>query len=165
MAVTSGSLEQIGDAEVRWLSDEEQRLWRRLLCVESRLHERLDRELREAHDLSLADYAVLVHLAEAGTQGLRMSELADRLLLSRSGLTRRIDGLVRSGLVSRRACPSDGRGAMALLTGLGARRLAEAAPTHVAGVRRYLLDVLGDLSGLAAGLEKIERALRSARPR
>ena len=79
-----------------WLSDYEQGLWRRLLAAECRLRERLDRELQETHGLTLGDYDVLVHLSEADGGSLRMSELAERLLLSRSGLTRRVDGLVRA---------------------------------------------------------------------
>jgi DNA-binding MarR family transcriptional regulator len=130
-----------------------------LLAIESRLHDQLDKELMEAHGLSIGDYAVLVHLSEASGFELRMSELADRLLLSRSGLTRRVDGMVKTGLVSRRACPSDRRGALAQLTPAGLQRLREAAPTHVAGVRRYLIDALGNLDGLAAGLARIERVL------
>ncbi len=144
---------------VGWLSDHEQRIWRDLLSVQTRLQERLDQDLRAAHRLTLAEYAVLVHLSEAGPGGLRRSELAERLLLSRSGLTRRVDSLERVGLVTRRACPDDGRGSMAALTRSGAERLAEAAPTHVTGVRRYLLGPLGDLDGLAAGLGRIGRAL------
>lgn len=152
-------------AAPRWLSDEEQAIWRALLSVEARLNERLDRELRDAHGLSTAEYAVLVHLGEGDPDGTRMSELAERLLLSRSGLTRRIDGMVRSGLVTRRSCPFDGRGLMAALTDKGRRRLAEAAPTHVAGVRRYLIDTLGDdLSRLARALARIDAALDAGRP-
>lgn len=147
------------EPEVRWLSEGEQEVWRRLLSVESRLRDRLDAELRVAHGLSLGDYGVLVHLSEGDPEGLRMSDLAERLLLSRSGLTRRVDGLVKGGLVERRACPADGRGSMAKLTEAGAARLRDAAPTHVAGVRRYLIDPLGDLSGLMAGLEQVSRAL------
>ncbi len=158
--MTVEPLEPPTHAPVRWLSAGEQQVWRRLLNVESRLHDRLDAELREAHRLNLGEYAVLVHLSEAGPGGLRMSDLADLLLLSRSGLTRRIDALVKAGLVTRRSCPQDGRGSMAQLTPLGAGRLAEAAPTHVAGVRRYLIDVLGaDMEGLVRGLERIEKAL------
>ena len=160
--MTVEPLEPPAAAPVRWLSTGEQELWRRLLSVESRLQERLDGELREAHRLNLGEYAVLVHLSEAGPGGLRMSDLADLLLLSRSGLTRRIDALVKAGLVGRRSCPNDGRGSMAQLTSLGAQRLAEAAPTHVAGVRRYLIDALGaDIGGLARGLDRIEDALDS----
>lgn len=145
---------------VEWLSETEQAAWRQLLLVQSELRERLDSELRSAHGLSLGDYGVLVHLAEAGPGGLRMSELAERILLSRSGLTRRIDTLTRHGLVARQPCPDDGRGAMALLTPAGAEKLAAAAPTHVAGVRRYLIDVLTDLDGLRTGLELVQAALR-----
>ena len=150
----------VAQVAVKWLDRDEQGVWRRLLSVNAHLQERLDQELRETHGLNLSEYEVLVQLSEAGPEGLRMSDLADRLLLSRSGLTRRIDGMVRSGLVERGACPADRRGAMARLTALGATRLAEAAPTHVAGVRRYLIDpVATDLGALSAGLARIEDAI------
>ena len=152
-------MEQPPETDVRWLSEDEQALWRHLLSVEARLHDRLDRDLKAAHGLSIAEYAVLVHLSESDPTGLRMSDLADLLVLSRSGLTRRIDSMVRAGLVARGACPADGRGSMAQLTPCGRQRLAEAAPTHVAGVRRYLIDVIGDLSGLATGLDRVDEAL------
>jgi DNA-binding MarR family transcriptional regulator len=152
--------DDVGGDGVRWLTDWEQQVWRHLLSVDSLLRERLDAELRVGHNLSLGDYAVLVHLAEGDPGGMRMSDLADRLLLSRSGLTRRVDSLVKAGLVERRTCPSDRRGSMAQLTEAGLARLNEAAPTHVAGVRRYLINALGDLSGLAAGLDRIECAVR-----
>jgi DNA-binding MarR family transcriptional regulator len=142
-----------------WLTDAEQQVWRRLLAVECRLRERLDQDLRTAHGLSLNDYEVLVHLSEEPDGSVRMSDLADRLLISRSGLTRRVDGLVRDGWVARRACPKDGRGSLAELTPAGLELLRESAPTHVAGVRRYLIDALGNLDGLASGLARIERAL------
>ena len=135
-------------------------MWRRLLSAQARLQERLDEELRQAHQLTLAEYECLVHLSEGSPEGIRMSDLADQLLLSRSGLTRRIDSMVRSGLVERRSCPADGRGQYATLTELGKARMAEAAPTHVAGVRRYLIDTLdGHLAGLADGLKRIESEL------
>ena len=148
-----------------WLNDSEQGAWRRLLAVQCRMRERLDRELQESHGLSLGDYDVLVHLSEAGGRSLRMSELAERLLLSRSGLTRRVDGLVRAGWVERKACPDDGRGSMAVLSDAGSELLREAAPTHVRGVRRYLIDPLGDTGGLEAldpGLSAVEKALDQA---
>lgn len=149
----------------KWLNEDEQTLWRRLLSVRSHLQERLDSELRGTHGLSLAEYEVLVHLSEAGPFGARMSDLADGLLLSRSGLTRRIDSMVRAGLVERRSCPNDGRGSFALLTPLGTKLLAEAAPTHVAGVRKYLIDTFGgDLAGLCEGLGRIEAALDCCQP-
>ena len=151
-----------------WLDESEQRVWRRLLAVECRMRERLDRELQEAHGMSLGDYDVLVHLSEAEGGSLRMSELAERLLLSRSGLTRRVDGLVLAGWVERKACPDDGRGSLAVLTAAGLDHLKAAAPTHVGGVRRYLIDVLvgtGGLDGLDRGLSAVEAALDQPRGR
>jgi DNA-binding MarR family transcriptional regulator len=149
---------------MRWLSAHEEAVWRRLLAVDCRLRERLDRDLRDHHGMTLGDYDVLVHLAEAPGGSLRMSDLAEKLLLSRSGLTRRIDGLVGQGMVCRRACPEDRRGALAQLTPEGRERLAQAAPTHVAGVRRFVIDPLGDLAGLAAGLARLESALEGSGP-
>jgi DNA-binding MarR family transcriptional regulator len=150
---------------VAWLSEAEQSVWRALLCAEARLNERLDRELRDAHGLSMAEYAVLVHLSEGPPDGIRMSDLAGRLLLSRSGLTRRVDSMVRAGLLTRRSCPADGRGLMAQMTASGRRLLEQAAPTHVAGVRRYLIDVMADrLGALAEGLAQIEAALDEGSP-
>lgn len=148
--------------ETRWLSDEEQLLWRRLLRAESQIHDLLDRDLREAHKLTLGGYAVLVHLADAGPDGLRMSDLADLLVISRSGLTRRVSALVRTGLVARRSCPIDRRGTFAALTPAGRAMLAEAAPTHVEGVRRYLIDPIGDLSLLESGLARVESVLQKS---
>ena len=142
-----------------WLTDREQEVWRRLLAVDGMLRERLDQDLRTGHGLTLGDYGVLVHLSEAEDRSLRMSDLAGRLLLSRSGLTRRVDRLVRDGLVARRACPDDGRGSMAELTPAGLELLGAAAPTHVAGVRRYLIEALGGVEGLDRGLGRIEQAL------
>jgi DNA-binding MarR family transcriptional regulator len=147
-----------------WLTDDEQRVWRSLLDVHGRLIEQLDRDLLERHGLALGDYEVLVALSEAPEHSMRMAELASRLSLSPSGLTRRVDGLVKDGSVSRRSCPSDRRGSLAELTPKGLDRLVRAAPTHVAGVRRYLFDPLssGNLAHLAAGLEAISDALDSA---
>jgi DNA-binding MarR family transcriptional regulator len=151
-----------------WLSDVEQRVWRRLLSVDCRLRERLDHELQADSGLTLGEYDVLVHLSEAPGRTLRMSDLAGRLLLSRSGLTRRVDGLVKAGVVARRPCDDDGRGALAELTPAGWELLERAAPRHVAGIRRYLLGPLSQpdepdgpagLAGLARGLARIERAL------
>jgi DNA-binding MarR family transcriptional regulator len=144
-----------------WLDDQQQRAWRTLINVHGRLLSQLDAELEGAHDLSLPDYEVLVHLSEAPGVSLRMAELAERLLLSPSGLTRRLDGLVREGLVERRACPSDRRGTLAVLTSAGLERLKEAAPTHVAGVRRYVIDPLSrdQLIEFTRSLDRIDQAL------
>jgi DNA-binding MarR family transcriptional regulator len=152
-------------ADASWLDAEEQHAWRTLINVHGRLIAQLDTELQGAHDLSLPDYEVLAHLSETPERSLRMAELAERLLLSPSGLTRRVDGLARQGLVERRACPEDRRGTLAVLTEVGMTRLEEAAPTHAAGVRRYVVEPLRreELLGLARSLERIDHALSEGR--
>jgi DNA-binding MarR family transcriptional regulator len=126
----------------RWLSPVELQAWRSLLAGTSRLLGRLDDELHATTGLRLVDYGVLVTLAEAPEGRLRLHELAERIILSPSGLTRRLDSLVRRGLVERQRCPEDRRGTYAALTVAGHARLAEAAPWHVEQVRRYLVDRL-----------------------
>jgi DNA-binding MarR family transcriptional regulator len=95
-----------------------------------------------------------------------MTELADRVMLSPSGLTRRVDRLVARALVDRRACPSDGRGSLAVLTAPGWDSLRRAAPTHVAGVRRYLVDPITPegIEQLATGLRAVAGALGDPGP-
>lgn len=144
-----------------WLSPGEMAAWRALICTHARLFARLDSELVAAHGLTLAAYDVLAQLSEAPDSTRRMAELAQASLVSRSGLTRRVDGLAKAGLVARRTCPTDGRGSMAALTDEGRRRLAEAAPTHLAGVRRHLVDRLSppELEVLAKALGRVASEL------
>ena len=143
--------------EARWLDELESRSWRALLGAHSRLMSRLDTELQSAQQMSLADYGVLVHLSETEDGMLRMSDLAERLLLSPSGLTRRLDRLVSTGLVARVRCPTDRRGSYAKLTPAGRRRLQSAAPDHVEQVRMHFVDRLSrhQLASLVDALEKI----------
>jgi DNA-binding MarR family transcriptional regulator len=133
------------------------RAWKALLDVTTGVLATLDGELQREHDLSLGEYEVLVHLSETPGHSLRMTDLADRLKLSPSGITRRIDGLVREGLVERRQCPSDRRGSNAVLTEKGLLRLNEAAPTHVRGVRLHFVDQLSErqLANLASALSAV----------
>jgi DNA-binding MarR family transcriptional regulator len=144
-----------------WLSEEERATWRTLLSVHARLLSRLDAELHAAHDISLQDYEVLVHLSEVDGTCLRMAELAERLVVSPSGLTRRLDGMVRDGLVERQACLSDRRGMLAVLTPKGRAVLAAAAPTHIAGIRRLLFEPLDSkqLRQMTGSLQAIGEAL------
>jgi DNA-binding MarR family transcriptional regulator len=144
-------------AAPKWLSEPEMQAWRRLIASTTGLLAVLDNELQAEHGLSLGDYEVLAFLSEAPDHAIRMSELAGRLHLSPSGITRRVDGLVRSGLVERQRCPNDRRGANAVLTALGAKTLESAAPTHLRGVRQYFIDRLGadDLDTLATLLSAI----------
>ncbi|MGA2521913.1 MAG: MarR family transcriptional regulator [Acidimicrobiales bacterium] len=139
-----------------WLDDLEMHAWRSLLRAHSRLIGRLDADLQASQGMSVTDYGVLVELEGEGGQ-MRMSELAERLLLSPSGLTRRLDSLVSSGLVERHRCPTDRRGSYAALTPAGRARLEEAAPDHVAQVRRHFVERLTrrQLSALADALDKV----------
>lgn len=130
--------------------------WQAFLRASIRLLERLDAELA-GYGITLADYEILVNLSGEPSGELRMTELAARTLVSRSGLTRRLDRLVDAGLVERRSCSTDRRGVLAVLTDGGRARLEQAAPTHVDGVRRHFLSQLHgqDLHELAASLNAV----------
>jgi DNA-binding MarR family transcriptional regulator len=149
-----------------WLSDGEQQAWRSMVSVHARLVARLDAELLAAHSISLRDYEVLVQLSEAESSALRMAELAERLFVSPSGLTRRLDGLVHDGLVRRQACLSDRRGTLAVLSDAGWRAVEEATPTHVAGIRRFIFDSLDrqQLRYLTSSLRSMSNALDEPAP-
>lgn len=126
----------------RWLDDLETGAWRGLWAMSQLLFERLNRELQQRSGLSLAEYDVLVRLSEASEHGLRMSALAEEAGCSRSRLSHQIDRMETAGLVKRAACPTDRRGAFAVLTPQGRRALVAAAPGHVEDVRTYLVDAL-----------------------
>jgi len=164
-ALPASPEEPDGTEACMWLSDEEQTAWRMLLAVNARLLSRLDAELQAAHAISLHDYEVLVHLSESDNCALRMAELADRLVVSPSGLTRRLDGLVREGLVERKACISDRRGMLAVLSPAGHAVVKEAAPTHLMGVRRYVFDSLDrkQLRQMTTGLQAISASLTTSK--
>jgi DNA-binding MarR family transcriptional regulator len=121
------------------LSVEELGAWRGFLRVHSALVKELDAELAAAHKLPLSSYEVLINLEVAPGRKRRMAELADSVLLSRSGMTRLVDRLEREGLLARDHCTDDGRGCYAVLTDKGAALLATARPTHLAGIREKFL--------------------------
>jgi DNA-binding MarR family transcriptional regulator len=131
--------------------------WRSFLHAHARLTRRLDEELQAAHRLSLAEYDALLQLVRAPGRRLRMSVLADRVLLSRSGITRLVDRLEAAGMVERSACATDARGAEALLTAAGLARLRDASRTHLDGVQRYFLDVVApdDRAAIERGLGRV----------
>ncbi|QOC92705.1 MarR family winged helix-turn-helix transcriptional regulator [Micromonospora craniellae] len=118
--------------------------WRAYIEASQRLFTRLEDDLRAASELSFADYHVLVLLAEAPGQRLRMGELAGRLVFSPSRLTYQVSSMQRRGLVARQPCPADGRGSEAVLTAAGLLALREAAPHHLRSVRTHLMDDLDD---------------------
>lgn len=126
----------------RWLDADEQRTWRAFLAAAQLLTDQLDRELQAESGISHAYYEILVRLSEAPDRMLRMSDLAESSLSSRSRLSHAVDRLERLGWVERVECPTDGRGAFAQLTSLGFSVLEKAAPGHVEGVRRHLFDQL-----------------------
>jgi len=133
------------------LNDDEIRAWGGFLRTHARIVRELDDELRAAHDMPLGTFDVLINLAAAPDEMLRMRDLADAVVLSRSGLTRLVDRLVREGLVERRRCGEDARGAWAVLTPEGQHALAEASPTHIDGVRRRFLSSLDGLEQARLG--------------
>ncbi|MFJ6384321.1 MarR family winged helix-turn-helix transcriptional regulator [Kitasatospora sp. NPDC092039] len=148
--------------EPRWLDPDEAAAWRGFVVASNLLNRRLERQLKEDSGLSHQQYEILVHLSAAPGDSLRMTELADKLVTSKSGLTYQVTQLERAGLVARRSCPSDVRGVIAELTDQGRETLRQAAPGHVALVRELLIDVLTreQLAVLAEGLGAVSARLR-----
>jgi DNA-binding MarR family transcriptional regulator len=139
------------------LSDTELRAWQALLHAHHDVIRKLDVELRTEHGLSLTDYDVLLRLARAPDGGLRMTELADRVLMSPSGLTRMVDRLVDEGLVRRDRFEGDARVMLARLTEQGRRALRRAARTHLRGIREHFTGRLSraQLRNVSSALETI----------
>jgi DNA-binding MarR family transcriptional regulator len=126
----------------QWLTDDEQRAWRGLVQMNSRLDARLNRELQRTSGLSLADYDVLVLLTEAPDGRLRMFQLIEDLQWEQSRLSHHIARMQRRGLVAREECTTDRRGAFVVLTDAGRDAIERAAPGHVAAVRHLVFDGL-----------------------
>ncbi len=137
--------------EVNWLDEEQQHSWRAYIMGTELLQHQLDRELREEHDLSFSEYEILVRLSETDDGRMRMALLADAMSHSRSRVTHTIARMEKSELVQRAAAQSDGRGVEAVMTDTGRRKLVEAAPTHVRGVRAHLVDIASDDDFAALG--------------
>lgn len=129
-------------ADVCWLDDDEQKAWRAFISAAVMITRALDKELRDAHDLTLDDYAILALVSEAPGQRLRLGELATVLRVPKAHVTYRVQRLRDLGLVDRVGCTDDARGAYCVLTDAGLEAIETAAPTHVHGVRRHLLDHL-----------------------
>ncbi|MBM4407409.1 MAG: MarR family transcriptional regulator [Chloroflexi bacterium] len=133
------------------------RAWRTFLGAHAAVTRRLEAELEAEGLISLADYDVLVNLATAPGGKQRMSELADHVLLSRSGMTRRIDRLEAAGFVSRAECAADRRGSYAAITADGLERVRSAGPTHLRGIEEHFLAKLSadELDAIRAALAKV----------
>ncbi|MCZ2810148.1 MarR family transcriptional regulator [Modestobacter sp. VKM Ac-2979] len=141
-ARAAGAAAPVPPAPTRWLDAEEQRAWRAWLYSWMLLDDRLDRELTRETGISHAYYEILVQLSETEGRQLRMSQLAERCLSSRSRLSHAVSRLEERGWVRRQVCPEDGRGQLAVLTDEGFAALEGAAPVHVESVRSHLFDQL-----------------------
>lgn len=139
--------------ETPWLTDREQRVWRQWVRATSALPAELNRHLQQEHSLSLQDYEVLVWLTDVETGQIRMSDLAEMLHWDRSRLSHHITRMTSRGLVERRQCPEDGRGAFVAITDQGRGSIEAAAKRHVDGVRALLFD--GMTEAELAALESV----------
>lgn len=126
----------------KWLSEPQQKIWRNWLTATSLLHEQLNTELQETDGLTMADYEILVRLSDTEDRRIRMSDLAELTLSSRSRLTHQVDRMEKAGLVKRVACEDDRRGQNCVMTDKGWKTLVAAAPHHVESVRKNFVDVL-----------------------
>ena len=147
--------------EPRWLSAQEQAAWRGWLDAHAQLSAALNRELQRASGLSLADYEVLVNLTDVPEQSLRMFELGERMQWEKSRLSKQVSRMAARGLVQRRECADDRRGAFVDLTPTGAAAIASAAPPHVEMVRDLVFDHLtpGQVQALAEVAATIQSRL------
>lgn len=151
--------------ETPWLNATQQRTWRSFLGGTTVLMDRLDRDLRAKHGLSMPEYEILVRLSEAPGRAARMSELAAAVAHSRSRITHTIARLERGKMVQRGQCSDDGRGVSAVLTDHGFGVLEQAAHTHVTGVHDYLIANAGTDDFLALGrvMQKVVEVLEGKR--
>ena len=127
--------------EPKWLNPREMKAWRSYIIASRRLLEALDSDL-EGHDLSMADYEVLAQLSDAPDRRMRMSELAEIAMLSKSRLSHRMKVMEKAGWVRREICSEDKRGSFAVMTEKGWRAIVKAAPDHVESVRSRFVDNL-----------------------
>ncbi len=128
----------------RWLTQGEQKVWRQWLAVTSELPAHLGQQLQQQFGISHQDYTIFVTLSEASESALRISAVAELVGWERSRLSHHLTRMEKRGLVERRECAEDGRGAYVMLTPLGRSTLEKAAPSHVESVREVLFDRLDD---------------------
>jgi DNA-binding MarR family transcriptional regulator len=145
------------DSEIRWLTAQEQHLWRGWLKLNAELASTLQRELQQDAGLSMPDYEVLVHLTDNPEGRVRVTELAGLLQWERSRVSHHIKRMERRGLVERAQCSEDGRGAFIVITPQGRAAIEEAAPGHVMAVRRLMFEALSEEEkvALAAVIDKL----------
>ena len=147
---------------VKWLNPKEMKAWRSYIIASRRLLDALDLDLA-CHDLTMADYEVLALLSEAPERRMRMSELAELSMLSKSRLSHRMKVMEKIGWVKRQACTSDKRGFWAVMTEKGWKAIVKAAPDHVNSVRNRLIDHLTtkDQEDISKIFERVQVKLRN----
>ena len=145
----------------RWLNPREMKAWRSYIIASRRLLDALDADLVD-HDLSMADYEVLAQLSDAPDRKIRMSELADIAMISKSRLSHRMKVMEKAGWVRREECLEDKRGSYAVMTEKGWKAIVKAAPDHVESVRSRFLDHLTvkDQEDLAKLFDRVQSQLR-----
>jgi DNA-binding MarR family transcriptional regulator len=139
------------DPPATFLTEHELSAWRGMLQVHAQVTQQLDAQMHAEHGLSVSAYEVLMFLADAPQRRLRMSDIAERVLLTRSGCTRLVDRLVEQGYVTRCAASTDGRGLYARLSDAGLEKVTAARATHHQGVRRFFSDHLTATDQIALG--------------
>lgn len=144
----------------RWLTPQEMAAWRTFIVTTGDLTRAIERDLHQ-FDLDLGDYQLLAMLSEAPDQRLKMCDLADSLRLTRSGLTRRMDGVLKKKLVTRTQSSEDGRVAYAQISAKGMEVLKTAAPHHLESVRGHMIDLLSpsEIKAIASAFKKISQKL------
>ena len=152
---------QSSDKSPKWLNPREMKAWRSYIIASRRLLDALDADLN-GHDLSMADYEVLAQLSDAPDRRMRMSELAEIAMLSKSRLSHRMKVMEKAGWVRREVCTEDKRGSFAVMTEKGWRAIVKAAPDHVASVRNRFVDNLNvkDQEELAKIFDRLSTKLR-----
>ena len=150
-------------SETPWLDTQEEDAWRALQFMNMRLTTELARDLARHSDLAYQDYVVLVALTDQPDGMLRLYELAERLGWERSRLSHHISRMAGRGLIEKRKCPSDRRGALVVATDHGRSVIGSAAPSHAAAVRRFFIDLLtpAQLASLADAANTVLAALGS----
>jgi DNA-binding MarR family transcriptional regulator len=145
----------------KWLSPDEQRSWRAFISAWTLLNHQLNTDLQIQCGLTIADYEILVRLSETEGRRMRMSDLAEATLASRSRLSHQVGRMETAGLLAREECTEDRRGSFAVLTDAGWQALVSAAPTHVTGVRENLVDVLSksEFKALGDACQKIAASI------
>ncbi|HZP96797.1 MAG TPA: MarR family transcriptional regulator [Candidatus Limnocylindria bacterium] len=141
----------------RRLSEAEIRAWEAFLRAYAATSHALEREAESRGGLAIGDHFVLVQIARGPETGMRPTELAERALLTKSGVTRAVDRLERADLVARIDCPTDGRGSHVILTVKGRRLLRRAAPGHMRAIAKHFADPLSphELAVLTTALERV----------